>query len=108
MLRPLEDANHGRGLLEHAVQLLALAGGLGVGGLLGGLAFAQDLLGSRAGLVDRVGEADDEQLAVALGRQVEVVVEAVVLVVDVVAAHSARLERVAVKGEDAGIDRAGV
>ena len=60
VVRPPVHGNGQGGLLEHARQLGALALGLGAGGLLAGLTFAQGLVYHRAGPVAAVGEAHQQ------------------------------------------------
>jgi hypothetical protein len=81
-----QKANYGRHLLEEVVEPLALPVGLGPGGLLAGLALAQGLRHGVAVVLGRVRKAGHQQLALAPGRHVEVVVEAVGLVVHLKAA----------------------
>nr|GEV84899.1 hypothetical protein [Tanacetum cinerariifolium] len=72
---------HGR-LLKHGVERRLPGFGSGQSGLLAGLARAQRLLGVAAPLVLRVGEDDEQPLPEALGRDAEIGIKAIGLVVE--------------------------
>jgi len=86
----------------------ALGFGLDAGDPLAGLAFAQGYFHGAAPVVGGVGEAHHQYVAAALGGELEVIVEAVVRVVQVVATGLTRQQRVAVERKNPRLPRVGV
>ena len=81
VLRPVEDANHGWGLLQYLVQLPALQVGLGAGRLRLALAGAQGRLHIGAGGIGSIGKAHQEPLTYPAGRELKVIIQAICLVI---------------------------